>query len=204
MCWNAEISISTFVFGVAAMVIAYINKTETLPWIMLYISVAAMQLLEFLIWRGWFDNKVLSMIGLMILMLQPVAAGLVIVNNSYKMIYYALYLVYVIIFLVHYSPFDFSTVANKNGHLQWNWLKASPMHIAIWTSFILIAVALSDVSVFSKSCIILFIITLTCISWYIYNKQGTWGSVYCSFINFMFVVILAKAFYSQYSAKYCL
>ncbi len=205
MCWNAEVSLSTFIFAVSSMTIGYLNNTETGKWLTLYITIACMQLLEYFIWKNLKYkklNKLLSICGLVIILLQPLAAGLLIVNKNYQKVFYILYILWMIIFLADNHPFTFTTTVSKNGHLSWNWLKIHDLYTLTWTMFVIIAIALSEVKHYQKSLIIVFIIALTYISWYIYKKDGTWGSIYCSFMNVIFFVVIIKSFWKHYSGKY--
>ena len=201
MCWNPQISLSTFIFGIAAIAIGYINGIFDWKWSVLCFTIVSMQLLEYFIWTKKEWNRILSIIGLCIIISQPIAAGLVIENSTYQKLYYILYLVWISIFLAY--PRHFSTTIGKDGHLRWNWLDISIFSVIIWTLFILAAIHLSNyISLFKEVLVFIFIIGLVSISWYFYRKNGTWGSVYCSFINIQFIFILANAFYIQYSSKY--
>lgn len=201
MCWNPQISLSTFIFGISTIAIAYINDIATLQWAIFYFTIVSMQLLEYFIWTKKSWNRVLSIIGLCIIISQPIAAGLLIENGTYQKIYYISYLVCVMAFVMH--PHNFSTTVGQNGHLKWNWLDVTPVWVTIWTLFVLTAIHLSNyTSLLKEMLVFAFIIGFTGFSWYYYRKYGTWGSVYCSLINLMFIFILAHAFYVQYKPKY--
>lgn len=147
-------------------------------------------------------NKYFSMAGLVTLLIQPIAAGLFIKNPKYQMIYYTAYGLWMATFLASSYPFNLSTSVSASHHLKWNWLTASGLFVIGWTAFIITAVCLSDIQLMQKVYITMFVASLTFISWYMYNKDGSWGSVYCSFINIMFVFVIIKAFWFQYSSKY--
>jgi hypothetical protein len=203
MCWNPDVSLSTFVFATAAIVIGYITRQHDLKWSVFYLSFALMQLLEFFLWKNLTKpmvNKVFSLLGLLLIMLQPVAAGLLIADNKYKPIYYALYALWLVIYFMTSLPITLKTQKAPNGHLSWLWLK--PSHgilIVIWLLFIIAAVWLSSISTLAKAILTLTLAAFTYVSWWYYhNQQSTWGSVYCSFINLVFIVVIAKSFWSQY------
>lgn len=42
MCWNAQISLSTYVLGITGITIAYINKTEPVSWLIFYFTITTM------------------------------------------------------------------------------------------------------------------------------------------------------------------
>ena len=204
MCWNKEISLSTFIFGCAAIAIGYITKQHNFKWVLFYLTITSMQLIEFLIWAYGLNNndlnKLFSFLGLCVVMLQPLMAGLLIQNNKFQLIYYIVYFLFVIAYFSVLNPIKYESIVAKNGHLHWKWLDNIPIWIIVsWTVLIFIAIYLSDLPRVNVIFICVFVTTFTAVSYYYYNKDGTFGSVYCSFINIMFVVILAKAFYGEYS-----
>jgi len=201
MCWNPEISISTFILSLASISIGYINNIFDFNHCIFYLSISLMQLLEYLIWiyPKKNINKILSILGLLIIIIQPLCASLIIENKKKRLIYLILYILWIIIFLLIQSPFNFSTIKASNGHLKWNWLKLDNIFIIItWTMFILAAILLGKKSIYEKIITIIFIIFCTLIAWFYYNKSGTFGSVYCSLINIMFIFIIIKALFKQY------
>jgi hypothetical protein len=205
MCWNAEISLSTFIFGIAAIAISYINGISDWKWSIFYLSIISMQLLEYFIWTRKDWNRILSILGFCIIILQPIAAGLLIANSTYQKIYYILYLLFICICIFRIFqlyPIHFSTTVGHNGHLKWKWLDISIVTVIIWTLFLLAAIYLSNSKSLFRELLVLFIIALVSISLYYYKKHGTWGSVYCSFVNIQFIFILAHAFYIQYNSRY--
>eukprot|EP00798_Chlamydomonas_sp_ICE-L_P002254 gene2254-biopygen10766 len=88
-------------------------------------------------------EEILSALGLALIMLQPIAAGFYINGARNALIYSAVYTVFLIFFFAYHAPFDFSTVVNSNGHLQWNWLNTSAIVTMLWTAFVLSAIWMS-------------------------------------------------------------
>lgn len=205
MCWSAEISLSTFVFGIAGMVIAYINNLADLKWVAFYFTITSMQLLEYFIWKtiGNNDastNELLSKIGLFIILMQPITIGFIIKNNSYKAIYFVLLAIFLLTYLYTASPIKFSTSIAKNGHLNWEWLQLESVGIIIiWCLFMATALWLSSTSFVDALPSIIFTVSLVMWSYYTYRSYGgAWGSVYCSFINLAFTYMIALSFYKNY------
>lgn len=203
MCWNPQISLSTFIFGCAVIAIGYINGVNDIWWSFMGLSFVTMQLVEYFIWIYLHDakvNRVLSMIGLTIILIQPIVAGLLITSREKRLLYMALYAVFVIAYMISSAPFLFKTVRAKNGHLGWLWLRPGHWIFAvIWLVFVCSAFWLSAASVVMKWVIILATCSLMAVSWWFYKYQEhSWGSVFCSFANLVFVFILAKSFWRHY------
>lgn len=205
MCWNKEISLSTFVLASASIIIGLITKQHDMRYVIFYLTIASMQLLEFFIWKYGLRNPPLnvlfSMIGLAIIFIQPLAAGLMINDNKKKVFYYMAYSIWMLLYIaITYGNIVFKTSVASNGHLRWHWLEPpTDWLIVAWTLFVCAAVWMWDISKFDATLVIMFIIALTGWSYYSYRHfGGAWGSVYCSFINVMFIIILVKAMFSQY------
>ncbi len=215
MCWNPTISLNTFIFALSAIVIGQIAKTHTLDWSLFYMSIASMQLLEYFMWtyasvhNNGVDatdlNSALSVVGLLIIFLQPVAAGFLIKHRQRRAAYFAMYAVWVAAYLALSMPStSFTTTVAPNGHLQWNWLApGSAWLIATWVAFIVTAICLSDHghSTLFLAAIVAFNIAFVAGSYVMHRKSNAWGSVYCSFINVMFVVVLVRAFAQDYCSS---
>ena len=171
---------------------------------MFYLTIASMQLVEFLLWRYGFTagkawNRVLSAVALSLILLQPLAAGLLIQNQAARWAYWACYAAWLALYLWLHSPIRLETTVAPNKHLAWLWLRPGAAFIVTWTLFIVAAVCMSDVPPLNAAMIVGWIVLLTAWSYAMYrNYDGAWGSVYCSFMNAIFLVVLAKAFLKQY------
>lgn len=204
MCWNAEISISTFIFACAATLIGLVTKVLDWRWSIALMTIASMQLLEFFIWKYGLTNaqlnRVLSIIGLTILFLQPAALGLVIENDRVKYAYYALYAVFVVVaLLMQNKERRFTTGVAPNNHLQWNWMNMPGVLAVLWVLFVVAAIMLSNQPLIVRAIYTFISLAFMAISYYYFRGQGTWGTVYCSFVNLIFTVVLIRAFWGQYS-----
>ena len=69
MCFNANISLSTFILGLTAIIIGLINNV--IPWnfSLFYFSVIFMQFLEYLAWIFINNKKINNIVGFFILLL---------------------------------------------------------------------------------------------------------------------------------------
>lgn len=202
MCWNPQISLSTFIFGCAAIVIGYINGVNDLWWSVFWLSFVSMQLLEYFMWTHLDNprvNRALSICGLALILAQPLFAGLLISDRHAWMWYTALYIPWVVVYLATSAPFVFKTVRAKNKHLGWLWMRPGHWILAImWLAFVCTAVWLSAATKAMKLAIIAAT-GLMAVSWWFYKfQEHSWGSVFCSFANVLFVFVLVKSFGRQY------
>ena len=74
MCYNPTVSIGTFIFGVSVAILAFLSdKIKNKRAIIVFLSITAMQLLEYFAWT-YYNNKkiikILSILGLLLLLLQ--------------------------------------------------------------------------------------------------------------------------------------
>jgi hypothetical protein len=213
MCWNPAVSLSTFILACAGTAIGQINGLHDWRWSVFYLTVASMQLLEYYIWQTLLRpgqaggaslslNLKLSAIGLALIFLQPVAAGWLIPDARRRAAFFAAYSLFVLVYALVAWPIEFRTSVAANGHLRWHWLTPPLALVVAWTLFVLAALYLSGMPRRAFAAIALFVLALTGTSYYYYRAHaGTWGSVYCSFVNVMFAVILVKAFTKQYCAR---
>jgi hypothetical protein len=205
MCWNPQISLTTFIFAICAITISYINRITDIKWAIFYFTIAAIQLIEYFIWTQKSYNRILSILGFIIITIQPIAAGLVISNATYQKIYYISYFVWGIIAIIDNfrNGSEFTTTVGKTKHLRWNWLKPSLFFVITWTMFLITGLWLSNkYSLIDKLIMAVFTSLFCATAYYFYSKDGTWGSIYCSMANMIFLYILAKSFYSLYMSRY--
>ena len=134
MCWNANVSLNTFLFsGFVLLLIMYNNaftqyKIQIMnnKWIYLFFaSFIIIQLIEFFIWRN-LDNKynnVFSIIASLVILSQPVVSLMIITNLPLRNLLLSIYLS----ISIPYSIYTFSTnhihsTVSKSGHLTWDFL----------------------------------------------------------------------------------
>ena len=189
MCWNSEVSLNTFLFSFSVLILIYINRNGKYKLehfhskyvYLFFFSVIIMQLLEYFLWKN-LDNKkmnrLLSIIGLIIVLSQPFFSILALEDNKNKNIYLLFYLFFVLyIILFEFKKINFNTGV-KNGHLQWNWLSPNIIHFIIYIFFLLISVRK-----FNRTPVILLLL----LSLYNYYNDKTWGSMWCFWANIVFL-----------------
>jgi hypothetical protein len=75
MCWNAEVSLQSFVIGLLAIFFLIMTGTSA-PTIFFYTTIVFMQLVEYIVWTYGSDPEInfyASLGGAGLLMLQPIA-----------------------------------------------------------------------------------------------------------------------------------
>ena len=197
MCWNASVSLNTYIFGLFASSFAYYNGVTDLLGFILYQSFIIMQLIEYFIWSKTFSNRLLSQIALFAILCQPVL-NILKIQSMPKLIPYLLvaYFVFIVIVYTIITPLntlDFSSVPSKNGHLAWKWFTWNIYIIVIWYAF------LSARWIIDKMYLILsFVTIILAVSVILYKETYTWGSMWCWLANAMSFYFILLVFYNDF------
>ena len=196
MCWNADISINTFLFGIFAIVFIFLANTYTkykqdtfknpLMYLLL-LEIASMQLIEFILWRNLKNekiNKLLTSIASYIIISQPLTIILMIQNKKILLPILICYLLFSIIQRLFISKPAITTI--KNGHLSWGWININDkITVFMLLSFYMLS------SYFVNYVLFLFTIITLFISLFFYFKDNTFGSMWCwSFNIFLLYCII--------------
>jgi len=196
MCWNASVSLNTYIFGLFASLFSYYNGFGNILSVIFYQSFIIMQLLEYFIWTKTFSNKLLSQIALFVILCQPIF-NIIKIETYPKAIPYLLaaYLIFIIILYTLIIPIDtinFSTVSSKNGHLSWKWLNWNIYIIFIWYTF------LSTRWIIDKMYTIFIVISvLLIITLILYKETNTFGSMWCWIANVLSIYLIFVVFYKD-------
>jgi hypothetical protein len=181
MCWNAEVSLQSFLLGLAAIGIG-VQRGIPLPVLFFSLTIVLMQLIEYIVWSYPELNKEASIAAIGLLWLQPVASILTISTPEPLLLSYAG--ISVLGALVG-SEKDYSMTKAPNGHLSWNWLTKEPSTyaaLAVYFLFLLIPLVLS------RNLVLLSLALGTLgVSVYTYWKDNTWGSMWCWIVNILVV-----------------
>ncbi len=191
MCYNASISLKTFIFGITIAILAYYTKIIPNYVILILLSITSMQLLEFFAWT-YYDNakinRFLSIIGMIIIIIQVLLLNYYYPDEKTKKILLSLIFILLLIFAIVQLPkVNFSMKKGKNKHLIWYWLDLPIIWIIIGLSFYLIPVFLSK-----NLLIILSTVIILGFSLYFYWKYKTWGTMWCYFSNILWLFILIQ------------
>jgi len=176
MCWSAEVSLNTFLFSGFFCALAYINKVLDLPSMLFGYSFIGMQLVEYFLWKGY-DNYIVSVIGFILVLTQPVFSIFQILNQPHLIQGFLLAYMAYLALLFTYKPIskiDFSSVVAPNGHFRWNWA-----NYPLW--LILPFIVFSGISYYINQqwlgllgyTLIITVVLFT------YFRDGTWGSMWC-------------------------
>ena len=204
MCWNQYVSINTFIFSVFVLLLIIYNnkyspyKIKEFDNIYKYIflmSFFTMQLIEFFLWRNLNNkslNKIFSILGQLLLILQPVASIMLIkeitLRNKMLLTYSIPAFSY---FIYEVNRKDFITTIAKNGHLKWDWINLysgyNKLLLLFWLFFLF-----SGLFVNKHYPGLLFAIALLIITYYSYNSYGTFGSLWCWSINSLMIFYAIK------------
>jgi hypothetical protein len=194
MCWNAEVSLNTFIYGtIAAIIVLSLNKIPIRTILLVY-TVSLIQLMEYFTWKNINNNEIvhyLSITGAFILLLQV----LVISNNNLKnkeqlFSYIFIFILTIIAFYHNFENKKFHMEKGENGHLKWLWADL-PIPLLISGLLLWIYPPIRNKNYIST----LFIITTLTISFYYYYKYKTWGSLWCYFGNLFWILLIIKSIY---------
>ena len=196
MCWNADISINTFLFGIFAIVFIFLANTYTkykqdtfknLLIYLLLLQVASIQLIEFFLWKNLKNekiNKLLTSIASYVVIFQPLTIMLMIPNKNILLPILLCYL----FFLMKQRMFIYKPASTsiKNGHLSWGWINIKDkISIFVFLSFYMVS------AYFVNHLLFLFTIITLLISLFFYFKDNTFGSMWCwSFNIFLLYCII--------------
>jgi hypothetical protein len=200
MCWNAAVSLNTFLFSSFILALIIYNnyftqyKIQELNNIWIYLFLASfifMQLIEFFIWKNInnkFYNNVFSICGALLLIIQPIISIMIISNIKVRNLLLLLYL----LLAIPYSIYKFFTKnihskISEQGHLNWQFFGTTPLIWSIWLFFFLFSF------VYEKKYfgLIFGLITLF-ISFINYKNDHTVDSIWCWSVN---SIMIYYAFY---------
>jgi len=210
MCWNPDISINTFLFACLSLVFIFLANTYSKYKIqtfdnplvyLLFIEIAAIQLVEFFLWRNLHNkpiNKLFSRIASYVILSQPFTLIFMINKPLMKKILLLLYGIFIIIHNIFLAP-RLNTTVGVNGHLSWDWLNCKPIFLFTGLLFYLVPLLFIDKPVLSFFIIILLFTTL--ISYFRYNTFGTMWCWVSNFILLYFIleILIIKPFYDYKS-----
>jgi hypothetical protein len=205
MCWNADISLNTFVFATFSLAFIYFSNTYTKyksktfdnPLVYAFLLlVASMQLIEYFVWKN-LDNKVvnsrLSRLASVVLVSQPMVLIWMIPNIRVKYAIMGIYTTFIVLGTIYHilvrdnSLPVYMTVA-KNGHLTWGWINyKGNEHILLFTflSFFVISLWLVQNNVLSFMVIVSLVFSL-----YYYYSEHTIGTMWCWSVNLFMLYFL--------------
>lgn len=202
MCWNARVSLNTYVVALFGTLFALANgmSLNLVAWIHLF---SMMQLVEHFIWRNianakW--NTIFSTLGLLILVLEPVASMFLMNPSPLRKKLLSLYAVFVLVTFVMFYPWKPYTRIANNGHLAWEWQGTIPIwYNVIWVIFFIVPIFLAGYKILG-----FVAVTTVLITYYTYHRDGSWGSMWCWIANGIWLYIIgAIALQKCHNIKKC-
>ena len=191
MCFNASVSLNTFIFGFIMAIVAYYSKIIRNSTILILLSFSSIQLLEYFTWTYYNNkkiNKIISYIGLIIIITQIYLLNYYLPPVNISRFILILLLILLILFIIIQLPkIKFAMTRGKNKHLIWHWLDLPIIWIIIGLSFYIIPI------LFTRNLFIIIIyLLILAISLYFYWNYKTWGTIWCYFSNSLWVFVLIK------------
>lgn len=200
MCWNENVSLNTYIFGLFASIFGYLNNKITFTGLLFIQTWLSIQLIEYFIWNKTFSNRTLSQIAFILITCQPLFGILSISHENF--IKYGVLVSYVCFAIITmtthpWSKIDFTSTPAANGHLAWNWMKYPNATLLIWFMFF------SVKFIVNKEWFILLLVTFSAaLTYSLYHKTLTWGSLWCWLSNFVSFIIVISVFYDDICLYY--
>jgi len=189
MCWNAEVSLKSFIIGLAGIGYgAYLGIS--LPILIFCFTIVAMQFIEYIVWSYYDDediNRKASIAAATLLWLQPIASILLLPNPSTALL---AYIPLSIIGHIITTKKDYSMKRAENGHLAWNFLTKdiqTVFALIVYFIFLFTPILLT----LNKELLAISIATLA-LSLYSYWKSNTWGSMWCWLVNGIVLLLVGS------------
>jgi|UniRef100_A0A6C0LG72 hypothetical protein len=206
MCWNAEVSLNSFIFGVISFIITMSMNTIDYKYLLLPLTVSSMQLVEYFAWKN-INNKeamaIISLMGMSLILLQILIINITVLHG--KELTLTLTLIITLILLTSLAILTYVINNNKlrmekgvNGHLVWHWADIPIPLLIIILSFYFVAAFMNN-GKFKLIIILAFILLL--ISLYSYYKYKTWGSMWCYYANFGWIFFIGYSLLNLYKRK---
>lgn len=204
MCWNQYVSINTFVFGIFVLLLVAFNNSYSNYKIDFFnntyayffvITVITMQFFEFLLWRNINNtkiNQIVSILGLILLALQPLASLLLIQNINLRNTLLPIYVVPALIYLTYtILTTNIHTIVSKAGHLSWYWTNPNDK---IFNIIVLIfyMIFLFFPMIYNKYYKALLLLLLFFVFKYYYQKDGSANSLWCFSVNIVMLYFLIQ------------
>jgi hypothetical protein len=189
MCWNAEVSLRTFLMGtIGALICVYLDELPK-PLLLTTWSFTVMQLLEYFTWTYINDKPkiyYLSIIGLLLIFLQMFLLSYTVMNKKYQRILVTAFMVYLILYGIFILPeIKFNMKKGTNAHLEWEWSEMPPIFLFFTLSLYCIPILVDkNYAGFTFTTITILI------SLYYYYKYKTWGTMWCYFSNIIWVIFV--------------
>jgi hypothetical protein len=191
MCFSEGASLTTLLVGLTSSAFVYsIGRPGDKVWGIFFAFVALMQLIEYLLWKHKVCdayNKMLSIFGIILNLLQPVVFFFLIMvfkdipNKKPLYVTVALYVALLSKHLIDYVKSPSCIVKGADGHLRWKWadMKSS------WFFHLIYVVSFMSLAYFSGSIWAVWGMPLSyAVSYAVYSRTNVVGEMWCVFAVF--------------------
>jgi hypothetical protein len=192
MCWNAEVSLNTFIYGlIAAVIVACINTIPIIN-VLIVLSITLMQLYEYFAWTNIHDEKkiyYLSWFGPLIIILQLLLINYAFLEGIERII--AIIFIFILTIIGYWYIYTNNKLYMKrgeNGHLIWGWADVPEILLIL-----ILFLYLYPASIKENKIPLVFGIVSISISMYNYYKWKTWGSMWCYYCNLLWLGLIIKS-----------
>ena len=189
MCWNAEVSLNTFVFSIFVLLFVYYNEKYTkykIPgfdniWLYIFLlSAYLMQLIEYFLWTNIKTkyNRFFTIAVVLLLFCQPVASLMLLTNIGLRNIMITLYLLFAVPYTAYIILYKkLRSVVSPGGNLNWN-IPAPWWLVWAWVFVFLFSFMYEQ----KWPCLLFAIITFGV---FIYKEMTSSPSMWCWVINIL-------------------
>ena len=152
-----------------------------------------MQFVEYMLWNNLKNvkvNELWSKVAFALIILEPYPAINVINDVSLRSLFFVIYTLILGIYLPSLiKDTKFNTSVGENKHLSWNWFPSNIRYHIVWLFFFTAPFLISKYY-------IQFVLLLATylISYYLYNKTNTMGSMWCWIATFSWIYIIGDSF----------
>ena len=198
MCFNAEVSITTYTIGVLGCIYLLYNKYT--PESIFLLWVIHMQLIEFFLWKNQpcnNMNKKIGKIGMIVNNLEPIILWLAIIYFSKKKLPNWMHVVMgsFILFTLYisYNSYtrDSCTVVTDDSspHLNWLWNNEGNFNEIYYLFFLIVCILLAIFGLTYGYHMAMILLISYLLSYIIYVKSKSLGSMWCFFAAFVPLLI---------------
>lgn len=192
MCWNAEVSLNTFVFTLLGFGFGlYANKVD---WRILLMGMvfSTMQFVEYNLWtnlKNPTQNRFWSDIGKYVVWGEFLAGANVIPDPSYRNLFFGISSVYILIqtYLNRNKKTKLTTIG-PNGHLVHNWYTDVQ-----WFNYLMPLLLIVPFWIRGEWIWTLWITLTALITGYFYTTNGEFSSMWCYLASFFWFLVIFKS-----------
>lgn len=193
MCWNERVSLNTYIVALFGTVFGIMNgmPINVLIWLHTFSS---MQLVEYFIWKNLNEpywNQFFSFIGLLVIVLEPVASIFLMKAGSLRNSILAAYAVFILSILYVYYPWNTYTTVAKNRHLYWKWWPQIQNKLLLyivcftWIIFFFFPILIAKYYILAALTMGTIIITMVT-----FTISNSWGSMWCWIANGVWLFVI--------------